>query len=227
MKIKKSTQINCLRFCLSMTAGWVNAVAINHFFSESPAFMSGRGIMMGYHVFKGNLKAFMGVALVVISFITGSVISTILTKRKGLSGGLFLVGGLISTLVFPIFFRNRIADIIIISMAMGAQNASTSLTPINRTTHLTGPATDIGINIAEKNWNIVIFWLLHWISFPFGAIIGFNLVDMVNNKMISISSTFLFPTIVVLSIAIIQKRILHIPLLEDMYKIENTKYKEI
>lgn len=53
---------------------------------------------------------------------------------------------------------------------------------INRITYLTGPATDIGIKIARDNWGIVKFWSIHWIGFPSGSFIRFNLVHIVNNN---------------------------------------------
>lgn len=218
LKVKKLIQINVVGFVLSVMAGWINAVGINLFLNESPAFMSGRGLILGYLAFKGDIKPFLGVLLVIISFMLGAYISTIITTRMGLSGGLFFVGAFIMIAAFPVFIRNRIIDTIIISMAMGSQNAATSLTPINRTTHLTGPATDIGVNIAKKNWNIVIFWALRWISFPLGAVIGFSLVDLFNKGNISLSTTLFLPALIIISIAVVQKKFLHIPLLD---KIEN------
>ena len=216
LKIKKLSQINIVGFILSVMAGWVNAVGINLFLTESPAFMSGRGLILGYLAFTGDLKAFMSVVLVVVCFILGASFSTIITRKKGLSGGLFLVGCLIGISAVPYSLRNLTIDTIIISMSMGALNATTSLTAINRTTHLTGPATDIGINIAKGNWNVVGFWALRWISFPLGAVIGFILVDMFNNNIISLSATLFLPALNIISISIIQKKFLHIPLLEDI-----------
>lgn len=218
LKVKKLIQINVVGFVLSVMAGWINAVGINLFLNESPAFMSGRGLILGYLAFKGDIKPFLRVLLVIISFMLGAYISTIITTRMGLSGGLFFVGAFIMIAAFPVFIRNRIIDTIIISMAMGSQNAATSLTPINRTTHLTGPATDIGVNIAKKNWNIVIFWALRWISFPLGAVIGFSLVDLFNKGNISLSTTLFLPALIIISIAVVQKKFLHITLLD---KIEN------
>lgn len=214
LRLKKLIQVNIVGFILSVAAGWINAVGVSLFLSESPAFMSGRGIMLGYSALKGDIRTFFSVILVIVSFILGSCISTIITSKKGLSGGLFFAGGLISLSAFPIFLRNIIIDTIIISMAMGSQNAASSLTPINRTTHLTGPATDIGINIAKKNWNRVIFWGLRWISFPLGALIGFSLVELFNKKIISLSTTLFLPALIIISIAIVQKKFLHIPLID-------------
>lgn len=115
----------------------------------------------------------------------------------------------------PITLRNVIFDTIIISMAMGEQNAATSLTKINRTTHLTGPATDIGIHIASRNWRKAIFWILRWISFPIGAMLGFIFVELHNSKSISLSVTLLLPAVIILSLSAMQKTKLSIPLLEE------------
>lgn len=218
-KFKELMKIHIVGFVLSSMAGWIDAVGINLFLSESPAFMSGRGLILGYLAFTGDIISFLSVVLVIMSFIFGSYISTIITRKKGLSGGLFFVAALIILADFPISLRNRVLDTIIISMAMGSQNAATSLTPINRTTHLTGATTDIGINIAKKNWNIVVFWALRWISFPLGAVIGFALVELFNNHLITLSATLFLPAFIIFLIAIIQKKFLHIPLLDKMGKI--------
>lgn len=223
VKHSKLVEINVVGCILSLMAGWINAVGVELFLNESSAFMSGRGITLGYFALKGDLNSFMNIILVIGSFIMGAFISTIITRKKGLSGGLFFAGSLIALSSFPISLRNIIVDIIIISMAMGAQNAATSLTPINRTTHLTGPATDIGISIAKGNWDIVAFWSWRWISFPIGATIGFFLVEMFNKDIISLSSTLLLPAIIIISIAIIQKRFLHIPLLDKIYDTKEPK----
>jgi uncharacterized membrane protein YoaK (UPF0700 family) len=98
---------------------------------------------------------------------------------------------------------------------MGGQNAATSLTAINRTTHLTGPATDIGINIAKGNWNLVVFWVLRWVGFFMGTIIAYKLIQIFKIKMIDFSYTLLIPGIIIILTGIIQKNIFDISLLEE------------
>lgn len=212
---QKRIQVHIVGFILSTVAGWVNAVGINLFLNESPSFMSGRAIILSHSLYKGDIKLFMSIVLVIVSFIMGAFFSTLITKRKGLSGGLFFASALIGLASFPISLRNIIFDTIIISMAMGAQNAATSLTPINRTTHLTGPATDIGMNMAKGNWDRVIFWCLRWVSFPLGVIIGFVLVDLHNYGIINNSTTLFLPALILISLAIVQKKFLHIPLINN------------
>lgn len=213
-KIKILTQASIIGFILVLMAGWINTVGIKLFLLESPAFMTGRGLLLGYWAFKGDIHAFVRISIVVSAFIAGASISTLITKKTGLIGGLFFVAILLIIGAFNIYFNKMKIITIIIPMAMGAQNATCSLTPINRTTHLTGAATDIGINIANGNWDIVRFWLIRWIAFPLGAFIGFNLVDMVNNNLMNESLTFLLPGLIIIFTAIFQKIFFDIPLLD-------------
>lgn len=99
-------------------------------------------------------------------------------------------------------------------MGMGSQNAATSLTVINRTTHLTGPITDFGINIAKKKWNKVRFWGLRLLGFPLGSFIGFSLATMINGAPINISIILIIPAIIIILTGIIQEKVLDIQLLE-------------
>ena len=213
-KFKTSTQINIVGFILVLMAGWIDTVGVKLFLNESPAFMTGRGLTLGYFAFKLDLKAFINVVLVIIAFIIGAYISTIITRKTGLTGGLIFTGILIIIASLPVCLRETTIDTIVIPMAMGCQNAATSLTGIKRTTHLTGPATDIGINMAKGNWKIVQFWIIRWIGFPLGSIIGFNLVNMVSKNKINISITLIIPAIIIILTAIIQKKFFDIPLLD-------------
>ena len=215
-KIKISTQINIIGFILITMAGCIDTVGIKLFLDESPAFLTGRGIILGYSIFKKDLGAFTCVLIVILAFIIGAYISTIITRKTGLTGGLCSTGILIAIAAFPVNLSNITIATVIIPMAMGGQNAATSLTAINRTTHLTGPATDIGINIAKGNWNIVGFWLLRWIGFPLGSVIGFYLVHMANNSIINIPTTLLLPAVIIILTGIIQKLTFDIPLLKNI-----------
>lgn len=213
-KLKTSTQLNIVGFILVVMAGWIDTVGVKLFLNESPAFMTGRGLTLGYFAFKLDLQSFLNVVLVIVAFIAGAFISTIITRKAGLTGGLIFTGILLIVASLPICLRETTIDTIIIPMAMGCQNAATSLTGIKRTTHLTGPATDIGINMAKGNWQIVRFWLIRWIGFPLGSIVGFNLVDMVNQSRINISAILIVPAIIIILTGIIQQRFFDIPLLD-------------
>lgn len=213
-KIKIVYGVNIIGFILIIMAGWIDTVGVKLFLNESPAFMTGRGLTIGYLAFNCDIKGFISVIMVVIAFISGAFISTLITKKMGLTGGLLFTGILILLASLPICLKDITIDTILVPMAMGCQNAATSLTSINRTTHLTGPATDIGINIAKGNWKIVKFWLMRWIGFPIGSIIGCNLVHMVDIHLINISLTLIIPAMIIIMTAIIQKLIFDIPLID-------------
>ena len=108
--------------------------------------------------------------------------------------------------------NNVTIDSVLVPMAMGVQNAATSLTRINRTTHLTGSATDIGINIAKRNWRLVGFWLLRWIGFPIGSVIGLNLVNLVESGIMSVSTILIIPAVIIILTGILQRFIFNIQL---------------
>lgn len=222
--IKIITPINIVGFILTLVAGWVDTIGLELLLDERSSFMSGRGATLGYWAFKGELKTFMKVAVVVVAFIIGAYVSTKITKKSGLTGGLLFTGILIIIAAFHTCWNCITIAAIILPMAMGSQNAATSLTPINRTTHLTGPATDIGINMATGNWNKVIFWILRWIGFPLGAIIGFHLVHMVNHQEINIYTTLFCPAAIIILTGIIQKLTIDIPLLDIENPVEEPSH---
>lgn len=213
-KSRDSVGVNIIGFILSMTAGWIDAVGVKLFLNDNSAFMTGRGLSLGYWMFMWDLKAFVSIGLVVVAFITGAYLSTKISGKVGLMGSLIFTGILIVVASFPVFLNDVTIYTMLIPMAMGCQNAATSLTSINRTTHLTGPATDIGIHIAERNWQMVIFWVLRWMAFLTGSVIGFNLVSMVNNKLINISTALIIPAVIIMATGVIQRSFLNIPTLE-------------
>lgn len=216
LNIKILTPVNFVGFILVMMAGWVDTIGVCFFLDERSSFMTGRAAKLGEYIFNGEIQGVKTVLLVVISFIAGACISTLITRKVGLIGGLFFTGILIIITVFSTFQKEINIALITIPMAMGGQNAATSLTDINRTTHLTGPTTDIGINMAKGNWNLVVFWILRWVGFSTGATIAFKLIHTFKSKMINFSHTLLIPATVIILTGIIQKMTFDIPLSEDV-----------
>lgn len=213
-KIKASTGINIVGFILVVMAGWVDTIGVSLFLNQRSSSMSGRGHILGYWIFKLDFKMAMSIALIMISFIIGACISTLITRKTGLVGGLLFTGLLIIIGSFTFSLYHTVLSKIFVPMAMGCQNAATSLTEIRRTTHLTGASTDLGINIAKGNWQVVRFWMLRLIGFPLGSVIGFNLVNLVNNNVISISIALIIPAIIIILTAIGQNKFLDIPLID-------------
>lgn len=213
--VKVLTPINIVGFILVMVAGWVDTIGVYFFLDESSSYMTGRAAKIGRHIFNGEIRELKNVLLVVISFIVGACIATLITKKVGISGGLFFTGIIIVVTVISAFQKEINIALITIPMAMGGQNAATSLTAINRTTHLTGPATDIGINIAKGNWNMVVFWVLRWVGFALGAAIAYRLIHVFRIRMIHFSYILLLPAMIIILTSVILKVFFQIPLLED------------
>ena len=161
-----------------------------------------------------DFKLFWGVVLIIAAFVIGSFISTVITKRGGLKQGLIFTGILIMISSLPISWKYININMIFLPMGMGCQNAATSLTPINRTTHLTGPITDLGMSLAKKNWNGTLFWVLRLIGFALGAINGFDLTSIFDRNPIYKSILMIIPAIIIVLIGIVQEKIIDIPLLD-------------
>ena len=215
--IKILTPVNLVGFILVIMAGWIDTIGVCLFLDERSSFMTGRAAKLGEYIFNGEIQGVKTVLLVVISFIIGACISTLVTRKIGLIGGLFFTGVLLIIItVFSAFQKEINIALITIPMAMGGQNAATSLTAINRTTHLTGPATDIGINIAKNNWNLVVFWALRWVGFSIGVAMAYRLIHIFKSNMINLSYTLLIPATIIILTGIIQKMTFDIPLSEDV-----------
>lgn len=210
------TPVNIVGFILVMMAGWIDTASLKLFLNERVSFMTGRAAELGELIAKGNIKSFYFIITIVMIFIIGAAISSKITKKCGLLGGLTFSGMVLLIAAFLIYKGDTRFVAIAIPMAMGGQNAATSLTPINRTTHLTGPATDIGVHLSSGNWNGIIFWLLRWIAFPLGAFLGFQFIEkFTTQNYIDNSMVIIIPAIIIILTAIVQKMTVDIPLLED------------
>ncbi|WP_315120408.1 YoaK family protein [uncultured Clostridium sp.] len=215
-RIKILTPVNIVGFILVVMAGWIDTVGLQIFANERVSFMTGRAAELGERIAKGDMRGFSFIIIIVIIFIVGATISAKITRKWGLIGGLTFSGVLLMIAAFCTYEGEVHFVEIAIPMAMGGQNAATSLTPINRTTHLTGPATDIGVYLSSGNWNGIIFWLLRWIGFPIGSFIGFKVIGKsITQNHINRALTLIIPAIIIISTGIVQKMTVDIPLLED------------
>ncbi len=212
---KNSMGIRIIGFILATMAGWIDTIGVKLLLNQRSASMTGRGHILGYWAYQLDFKMFMGIALIIISFIIGAVISTTIAEKRGLIGSLSLTGMLIIIASFPFIFPHVVFCMILLPMAMGCQNAATSLTELKRTTHLTGASTDIGINIAKGNWDVVRFWLYRWVGFPLGSFVGFHLANLANKNIISISTILRIPATIIILTGILQNKFLHIPILDE------------
>lgn len=226
-KLKVITPINILVSVLAFVGGWSNIVGYNLFMHTRPSSMTGRAAEIAESLARGNLKVFGYLISVVILFIVGVAISTMITRHFGFTYAiLFVVAILIADIVLVNNGHHLKALPILLSMAMGAQNGATSLTAINRTTHMTGATTELGTNIACKNWDRVIFWGTRWIFFPAGGILSYKFMEWVQMNGIKESITLIIPIVILLCIALIQKKFVDIQVLE-CYELPRNKQMTI
>lgn len=153
-----NTRIHIVGFILMAIAGWIDVIALRVFLSENSSFLTGRVAKLGHFILRGEKAKAIETTAIVVFFIAGACISALLTQKAGLSFGLYFSAGLIVlTLIGSYTTQVTAIAYITLPMSMGGQNAATSLTNISRTTHLTGPITDIGISLAKGNYKQALF----------------------------------------------------------------------
>ncbi len=218
-KIEVITPINILVAILTFVGGWSNIVGYNLFMHTRPSSMTGRAAEIAESIARKDLEVFGYLIAVVIVFIVGVMISSIITKRLGFTYGLFFV---VLILIVDIVLVNNNHHLkafpILLSMAMGAQNGATSVTAISRTTHMTGATTELGINIASRNWNMAIFWGIRWMCFPLGGLLSYKFMEYLQKNNIKEATTLIIPIVILVCTALIQKKLVDIKVLDSMKK---------
>lgn len=210
-KIKVVTPINILVSVLSFVGGWVNIIGYNVFMHTRPSSMTGRAAEIAESLGRGELKTFAYLILVVFLFVLGVIIASIITERFGFTEGLiFVVAVLVLNLLVVSAEHNLRFFSVFLSMAMGAQNGATSLTSISRTTHMSGATTELGISIAFRNWNKVIFWGIRWLFYPLGGFLAYIFMKWLEANNFNESLTLIIPIIIILCTAFIQKKFVDI-----------------
>ena len=173
---------------LIFNSGWVDSVVLYNSFGASVAVMSGNLRILGHSIADADLFFACKVIVLIFGFVIGSaingaiiktpayVISENHTKSLVLQSAIMLTG----TLLIDIFSNHRVIDDLFLAMAMGMQNSFTTLFlgGFARTTHMTGTATDLGIEIGKalkgnsKNLWKIPFYLSCMIVFVLGNAVG-------------------------------------------------------
>ena len=224
--VKVVTPINILVSVLAFVGGWVNIIGYNVFMHTRPSSMTGRAAEIAESLGRGELKTFAYLVLVVLLFVIGVAIASIITTRFGFTQGLMFV---VAILFFNLIIVNADHSLrffsVFLSMAMGAQNGATSLTNISRTTHMSGATTELGINIAFKNWDKVIFWGIRWIFYPLGGFLAYRFIGWLDINNLNESLTLIVPIIIIIFTAFVQKKFIDIEVTRciEVPK-SNTKY---
>lgn len=209
--------INITGFVLAFVAGWIDVFALRFVLKENTSFLTGRVAKLGESLLQGDISGFMLLILIILSFVIGAFVSAFVTQRKGLSAGLYLSGIaiLITALLVLVGDKTTNFAFFLIPFAMGAQNAATSLTPIGRTTHMTGPITDIGIYMSRGNWRCVLRLVIRLFAFVLGTTASFCLLGLVDENSFLAALAIFVPGLIVILTGVLQKKICDIPILKD------------
>jgi len=180
---------------LAILAGCLNAFTTVALLHERASHLSGRATDLGkgfmaYFVYPDGIartKLFeeaLIISIITASFIAGATLGAKLMRTIGLGKAIMIVGvliGISSIMVlvgFPagarcVFSFERAVWALILPFAMGIQNASTTLTSLGRTTHVTGTLTDLGIAISNREHKNAIRLFSMWTGFTVGGSAGF------------------------------------------------------
>ena len=174
---------------LAAVAGALNTAAFETvgFFSAN---MTGNVSSLSDHLAKANLHVGLFFLLIVLLFIAGSSVSTLIINsgRRRKIRGIYAINILlegVALLVLGIieswfsFSESGILLVLSLSFLMGLQNAV--VTRISnarvRTTHVSGTATDIGIELLKLHFFTVMAFLL-------GGVLGILLLNTLSYKLI-------------------------------------------
>jgi uncharacterized membrane protein YoaK (UPF0700 family) len=173
---KKNVYLDAFGFLAGLTNS-LSIIMIGVFTTHVTGAATNAGVNLG----GSNLLSFGLYVGLLSSFIAGGVLGAGLTGRRGFSSAIFFSGALL--IVAGAFAPAKIAPrsmeqfffAFLVAMAMGAQNASTTLTPIGRSTHITGASTDFGAALAKGDRKNLIRLGLFLLCFITGTFVAFFL----------------------------------------------------
>jgi uncharacterized membrane protein YoaK (UPF0700 family) len=172
-------------FFLALIAGSVNAIALRGFNHQGVSHLSGSSTLLGVELAAGNLPEVLHLALILLSFVFGAVVSGFViggeSLRLGRRYGVALLAEsalLLSAMIF--LNRGSLLGHYLASGACGLQNAMTSTFSgaVVRTTHVTGLFTDLGVTLglwlrgqqADQRRVVLYFTLIA--GFILGGVLG-------------------------------------------------------
>ena len=192
MSEDKNDYIHLIAFVLVFCVGWIDIIAFRFFVFDRAGFHSAKASIIGESLFFGDLNKTALLIAILLAFVFGGFVGAKMTLKYGCKFGLLVTS---FTLIVSYFMKD--AAKYFIPFALGCMNASTSLTKLLRTTHLSGFVADIGIHLAKGKYNKAGFCAMRWIAFPLGAFVGLVLL----NK-IPLIFAFLAPAIIIGFVAV-------------------------
>lgn len=198
-------------FVLIFSAGWINIQGIKFGIVDSLSYVTGRGVRIGMAMFEGDYPALLYALGAMISYVLGAYIGARAVKERGIGFALLMTSFFLLIVSMNVILKDYgyifdsnlsfeetflIFSMFLTLISMGSMNGATSMTSIGRTTHLTGAATDIGLNFALGKNRTAIFHLLRWVGFFMGAFVGMCFYGLQNHMT---SFLTLIPVIVIVT----------------------------
>lgn len=170
---------------LAFIAGVINAVGFLGFQHQGITHLTGTTTLLGIALAQGQAQETVHLLAVVLSFVTGAILSGFLIgdsklqlgRRYGLA---LLIESVLLFVAVPLLQQQNLLGDYLASAACGLQNAmvSTYSGAILRTTHVSGVFTDIGIFLGHLlrrlpvDWRNFRLWTVLLTSFGGGGIAG-------------------------------------------------------
>jgi uncharacterized membrane protein YoaK (UPF0700 family) len=172
-------------FFLALVAGSVNAIAMRGFNHQGVSHLSGSSTLLGVELAVGNWPEVLHLALILLSFVAGAVVSGFVIGGESLKLGRRYSAALLAEsalLLSAMVFLNRgsLLGHYLASGACGLQNAMTSTYSgaVVRTTHVTGLFTDLGVTLGlwlsgqrVENRRVLLYFTLI-AGFILGGVLG-------------------------------------------------------
>ena len=145
-------------FILAFIAGFINSIGLLGFQHQAISHLSGTATQLGTGIITASFSTNLHLLFILVSFVSGSIISGYYLKGGSLklgrrySGLLYLEAFLLFVAIFYLSKQQGNTGHYLASAACGLQNAlaTTYSGAVVRTTHMTGIFTDIGIMIGAK-----------------------------------------------------------------------------
>jgi uncharacterized membrane protein YoaK (UPF0700 family) len=144
-------------FILALVAGLINAIGLLGFKHQSISHLSGIATQLGTGIINSDFSDVISLTLIILSFLSGSVISGYFIRSDSLKLGRNYSGLLCLEAILLLSAIYFLSDSLIVghyfaAAACGLQNAlaTTYSGAVIRTTHVTGIFTDLGIMIGSK-----------------------------------------------------------------------------
>ena len=182
-------------FILSLFAGFINVLSLLIFQHQAVSHITGSVAQLGIYTSQFQIDATLHVLGVVVSFLCGAIISSLIIRDAVLSFGkrygvtLILESAFIFIAIIGFYYQVSFADYFV-SAACGLQNAmaTTYSGAVLRTTHMTGVVTDLGIWIGnffrgvEVSFINLRMYVALLLGFLIGSILGANLHSTLGYK---------------------------------------------